>query len=133
MKEQAHGIFQVTLDNHIIECVLKGSFNEVGCLAYTTRVKEEVTALNGQPFAMLIDDLDLEGGTPEAYEVLNQYNHWLSNHPLAAKALIINSIIQKEIMLQQAPSLKSQNIEFFTDKEDAKKWLNKQLLNYNNT
>jgi len=130
MTKYAHGSFKVNVDGQLIECELIGSFNEAGCLAYTEKVKQEVTALQGKPFAMLIDDVALEGGTPEAYRALNEYNIWLNKHTIIAKAFIINSPIQKEIMLNRSPALKLQNIAFFKERKKAITWLNEQLLGY---
>ncbi|MFD2165120.1 hypothetical protein ACFSJY_02495 [Thalassotalea euphylliae] len=122
-----HGEYQVELIGRIISCVLKGSFNKDGCKSYTEAVREKVSQLRGEPFAMLVDDLELEGGTPEAYQELDAYNRWLSTQPIKAKALVINSPMQKDIMLKRAPALKTQNIEFFTDKSLAMAWLTQQL------
>jgi hypothetical protein len=124
---EEHGEFIVTLNGNVIECMLKGSFNEKGTIAYTSNVKAKVEELDGKPFAMLIDDLALEGGTPKAYAALDEYNQWLMSQALAAKALIVSSFAQKEIMLQQAPTLKKQKIEFFTERKTAVAWLQQQL------
>lgn len=124
---QEHGEYSVELFGNIIVSTLKGSFNEVGTMKYTELVKAKIATLANAPFAMLIDDIALEGGTPEAYKVLNDYNTWLLEQPLVAKALVINSTLQKAITLKLTPSLTKQNIEYFDDKASAMEWLEQQL------
>lgn len=122
-----HGTSEVTLVDNIIRAKLSGSFNRQGCALYTERVKQIVATLNAQPFAMLIDDLDLEGGTPAAYQALQDYNVWLNRQAIVAKAFIINNNVTKHIILQRSPALLEQNIAFFNNYDDATLWLKQQL------
>lgn len=124
---QNHGEYAVLLTGNIIETTLKGSFNEYGILAYTQSVEAQVKVLNGQPFAMLVDDFEVEGGTPQAYAVLQEYNARLNKQQIIAKAFLINSCVQKEILLQRTPALNQQNIQFFQDRDIAIQWLQSQL------
>lgn len=122
-----HGNMSVTVKGRIIECTLAGSFNLEGCERYVLAVKESIEKLNGESFAMLIDDLAFEGATPEAYQLFNEYNLWMNQQPLVAKALIMESLAKKEILLKQAPEFAKQNLEFFTNVDDAMQWLTQQL------
>ena len=121
-----HGDFTVVLSNNVIETKLAGSFNEQGTVQYINAVKEKVSELKGEPFAMLIDDLALEGGTPEAYAVLNDYVQWLNQQKIIARAFLIESEIQKEIFLKRMPAYKKQNVCFFKDREAAIEWLRQE-------
>ncbi|GMM85078.1 hypothetical protein MTsN2n4_23050 [Pseudoalteromonas sp. MTN2-4] len=126
--KRGHGRFSTTLlENNIISAKLIGSFNERGCFNYTESVKHIVNALNGEPFAMLIDDLELEGGTPEAYQTLQAYNVWLNTQSIIAKAFIVNDRMTKHIILQRSPALLEQKIAFFETHEEAESWLSLQL------
>ncbi|WP_206483301.1 hypothetical protein [Thalassotalea sp. G2M2-11] len=122
-----HGKYNVELIDNILFVKLSGSFNCAGTEAYVATVKQYIAELAGQPFAMLIDDLDVEGGTPEAYQKLNDYNEWLVSQPIVGKAFIIKSLAIKEIVLERTPSLKQQQIEFFQDVESAEQWLRDKL------
>lgn len=126
-----HGISEVSLDGNIICAKLSGSFNRQGCAAYTQKVKQIVATLHNTPFAMLIDDLELEGGTPAAYQTLQDYNVWLNRQPIVAKAFIINNNVTKHIILQRSPALLEQNIAFFTNYDEATTWLKEQLSQVN--
>lgn len=123
----AHGQHFVQREGQVIRVKLSGSFNEAGVCAYAAEVKEIVASLSGQPFAMLIDDLDVEGGTPKAYAALNDYNEWLNQQSVIAKAFVINSLALKDIILQRTPELQRQNIAFFFSYNDAEKWLIEQF------
>ncbi|MDP7593105.1 MAG: hypothetical protein QF552_10525 [Litorilituus sp.] len=121
-----HGEYTVLLVGNIIETKLKGSFNEYGALAYKRVIEQKVKEFQGKPFMMLVDDLALEGATPEAYDLMQEYTVWLSQQAMKAKACLVSSMAQKEIMLQRAPALKEQNVAFFKDRESALEWLNQQ-------
>lgn len=121
-----HGDSTVVLSESVIETTLKGSFNEQGTLQYIRAVKAKVAELNGKAFSMLIDDLALEGGTPEAYAVLNDYVKWLNKQNVIARAFLIESELQKAIILKRTPAFKEQNVRFFKDREKAVAWLRQE-------
>ena len=129
----SHGKFQIELlENNIIYSVLKGTFSEKGSQAYTSSVKHIVEKLDGQPFAILVNNLVLDGGTPEAYTILEAYNLWLNKQAIVAKAFIINGNMTKHIMLKRSPSLQEQNIAFFDTVEKAREWLQKEIATQQN-
>lgn len=118
-----HGQIEVKLQDDIIMCKLIGSFNQDGVKRYAAAVKSAIEQLNGKPFAMVIDDLMLEGGTPEAFQALQEYNVWLNEQPLIAKAFVIDKPMLKDIILKRSPALLDQKIDFFKNVEDAIAWL----------
>lgn len=121
---RSHGQFTVCLlGERIISATLKGSFSERGIRDYINQVKEIIKRFDGKPFAMLINNLQVEGGTPEAYRALEKYNHWLNQQAITAKAFIFDDSITKQILLSRSPSLKQQNIAFFKTENEAKAWL----------
>ncbi|MCV2884875.1 hypothetical protein OE749_09220 [Aestuariibacter sp. AA17] len=124
----AHGDFSVVIQDDIIEVQLIGMFNHEGTEQYVNKVKAAVAKFDGRPFSMLIDDLKMEGGTPEAYEILNRYNTWLNNQNLVAKALIIDSEVKKFIILDRTPALKNQNARFFKSRSKAIAWLRDEMM-----
>lgn len=123
-----HGGSEVTTEGPIIIVRLKGLFNDLGVKRFTDAVRAFVATLNGAAFGILINDLELEGGTPEAYAELEQYNQWLNTQRLVAKAMVIDSSMKKDLINKLSPSRAKQNIEYFTSEEDALNWL-KQSLN----
>ena len=127
MNTLCHGNTEVLLHNNIIEAVFSGSFNVQGIESYIGKVKGFIASLDGAPFAMLIDDRAVEGGTPEAYDALNAYNDWLNSQALVAKAFVFDSVITKSILIKRTPALEQQNIEFFEHIDEARAWLHQQL------
>ena len=100
-----------------------GSFNEFGAKRYTEAVIEVVKQLEGKPFAILVNNLELFGGTPEAYQVLEEYNKWVNQQHMLAKAFVFNAAILATIMKNMSPSMKADNIQMFKTLEDAESWL----------
>lgn len=122
-----HGEFEVSLDGNIICCKLSGSFNKQGSLAYQERTKELILSFDQQPFGMFIDIVDIEGGTQDAYDSVDEHHFWQLSRPLIAKAYLVQSMAYRDIIMSQSPALELQNIQFFTDKGEAKIWLEQQL------
>lgn len=123
-----HGTCEVALiGERIISAAFIGSFNDKGVQHYANEIKRLVSTFQNQPFAMLINNLEVEGGTPEAYQTLDNYNQWLNQQAIVAKAFIIDNNVTKQILLARTPALKKQNIAFFENPTDATIWLNQQL------
>ncbi len=127
MNRQNHGTTDVKLNANVIEAVFCGSFNEYAIRVYAKKVRDIIVALEGAKFAMLVDDRAVEGGTPEAYNALNEYNEWLNTQALVAKAFVIDSGMTKSILKKRTPALDQQNVAYFEDIEQAREWLHTQL------
>ena len=122
-----HGEVQICYENRIISATLVGSFNEEGAIEYTEGIKNIVKGLEGQKYAILVDNSNMEGGTPEAYQVLEKYNQWLNNTNLVAKAIIVKTLITTELINTLSPSIKLQTTKTFKNKKLALKWLQSLL------
>lgn len=122
-----HGECEVKCQGNVLFGTLIGSFNEDGIAVYTEKMRAFVKQFNGQPFAVLVDLTKVEGGTPEAYLVLDNYNQWLARQSLVAKALVYNKAVQPDILFSRSPALALQNTQKFTDTEAAIAWLEQQL------
>lgn len=119
----AHGEVDLHMQDGIIMVKLSGSFNEEGAKQYTESVKNIVRGLKGNNFLMLINNLELEGGTPDAYQILESYNYWLIQHNLTAKAIVLSSDTLKDIIGNLSPSLEQQHCQYFTTIHDGMTWL----------
>lgn len=118
-----HGRCDINTDGNLIVVKACGSFNVEGVKLFVSAITQTILSLKGQPFCLLMDDTLVEGGTSEAYAALNEYNEWLNNQPLLAKAFIINSKVKKGIILSNSPAIHTQNIAFFPAKSAALEWL----------
>ncbi len=123
-----HGDVQISIEGNIIIATLTGAFNKEGAIKYTEEVKSIIKPLKGEKYAILVDNFNMEGGTPEAYQVLEEYNQWLNKTNIVAKAIVVKTLVTTELIKSWSPSIKLQNTESFQEKELALKWLNTILL-----
>jgi len=121
-----HGIFTVTIDTNIIIVIMKGSFNEFGARALIDSIKAKIKNFNGAKFSILVEDLELEGITPEGYKEINKYNEWLNNQNMIAKARVANSSLMLDIDHRLIPAIQKQNLKIFEDVPSAIEWLKLQ-------
>jgi len=119
----AHGNFTVTFNEGIIFVVLEGAFNEYAVANWANEIKAIINALNGERFAILMDMRMALGGTPESFEVSNQYNAWLNEQNMVAKALIYGSSVLEDMDYTFVKSKKDQNTKVFDNIEEAENWL----------
>lgn len=113
-QEKTHGQSKVYLKDDIIFSKLSGMFNDLGSEKFTDDVKRLVLLFGDRPFGILIDDLDLEGGTPEAYAILEEYNQLLNTKFLKAKAMVMSSNAHKDIINKLSPSRKNRISSIFS-------------------
>lgn len=127
MIENQHG--EVTVERisaDIILATLVGSFNEIGAKAYVTAIRKEVNKQN-KPFAILVNNLKMEGGTPEAYQILQQHNNWLATTAIKAKAIVTKEMASIELIKSLSPAIKQLNMASFQEVDTALEWLEAQL------
>lgn len=120
-----HGQSDIHIEGNVIYVKLTGAFNEEGCKLYVEKVKSVILGFNNAPVKMLIDNCDLEGGTPDAYKCLDEYNIWCRDQNIIAKAIVTENIPVTSIIQKNVPSFRETEVEFFTDKEKALLWLDK--------
>ncbi len=128
MEENQHGKVELSLiQSNIIQAILTGSFNETGTLAYTEGVQKLVNTLDDQPFAIFVDNRALEGGTPEAYKLVQQHNEWLNDKKLIAKAILVQNSITYSLIETLSPSIKDLSVRSFESKDAALDWIHEML------
>jgi len=119
----SHGEIEISIKVNVITAVLSGSFNGEGVLNYSNRIRSIVLSLKEKSFVMIIDNTKFEGCTPEGFTELDAFNSWLNQTQLKAKAFIIKSEINKQIIENRTPSLSLQNTRFFSNYQEANEWL----------
>jgi len=122
-----HGDVAIEVVGNIIIVRTAGAFNEYGAKKYTDGVRTVVDNLAEQGFSILVNNLQFQGATPEAYQELENYNAWLNKQKLIAKAMVITSNITLGVIDKLSPSRASQQTKSFDNEEDAMLWL--QSLN----
>jgi len=123
MMRNEHGETLIYREGNVIIAELNGAFNMEGIQKYTQSIKEAVKEFQGKNFLMLVNNLKLEGGTPEAFKELEQYNHWLTAQNLTAKAIVLKSYVTIDLIDRLSPSQKQQTYKFFDNTKDAFAWL----------
>lgn len=121
-----HGKSLITTDEDIITINSTGAFNLEGITIAIEELKTEINGFNGKAFKLLFDFSETEGGTPEVFEQINEFNIWLNSQNMTAKALIITSSINLAILESRVPARKNQNTQDFKERESAMAWLKLQ-------
>ncbi|MFQ2150969.1 hypothetical protein ACK33U_20390 [Aeromonas jandaei] len=125
--DTGHGQHTAHISGQVVSSKLIGAFNTEGCSAWVNSVKSLIATLEEKPFCLLIDTRDYKGGTDEALSIANDFNGWLNNQRLVAKAHVIKSQVLHDIAIDRVPKIKHQNIKTFKNTEDAMTWLSEQL------
>jgi hypothetical protein len=120
---QAHGESSVTARENIITTRVAGAFNEYGVTECNLKSKKLIKEHDDNGFYLLVNMLDVEGGTPEAYQELQRHNVWLNSQRLIAKAVVIRTPFIRVIINANVPALAKQNIKEFYNEKDALDWL----------
>jgi len=118
-----HGEVSIVVEGNIIIVRTIGAFNEYGAQRYTHGVKSLVESMQDKSFSILINNLEFQGATPEAFEELEKYNVWLNNQKLIAKAMVITSNITLDVINMRSPARAAQQNKNFDNEEDAMDWL----------
>ena len=127
MNDTAHGHIDIKVDGNIVTATYIGQFNHEGITKGISVLRNTVEQFNGAPFAMLVDDLAVEGGTPEAYAELELFNQWVNTQSMVAKAMLIHSKLKLKIIDSLVQSRKQQNIRLFDSHVEAYNWLKSEL------
>ncbi len=118
-----HGEVSIEVIDNIIIVRAVGAFNEFGAQKYTNAIRTAVNCMQKQRFSILINNLKFLGGTPEAYQELEDYNAWLNQKELIGKAMVITSNITLDVINKLSPSRAMQQTKNFDNENDAMNWL----------
>ncbi|KHT61033.1 hypothetical protein RJ44_02070 [Alteromonas macleodii] len=116
----------ISYENGVVTTRLYGAFNEKSAEDYSDRLFKLVIGLNQRPFSLLADISQVEGATPEAFDILKRIIKRLPDMGLIAKAYVYKGPVIRGIMFQRIPELKSMDYLFFTDIEEASSWLSRE-------
>ena len=117
-----HGQHDIRVEDNIIFITMFDDFNEYDIKAITAELQTLIEQFQQTPFFLLIDILNCEGGTPEAFEESRKFNHWLDQQNLKAKAILCRSNVLKEINEARVRQTNKQLIQYFDTKAQAMKW-----------
>ena len=121
--ESEHGKSYISVNGDIISVIAVGSYNKEGIIKTVEELKSTVESFNQKQFKLLFDYSQIEGGTPDVFNEINECNIWLNCQNMVAKALVINSTMLLAILESRTPARKLQNSKNFEDKASALNWL----------
>ena len=122
-----HGHFIIEVEDNHIYTELYESFNDVGVQRWIDGMKLAIEQMAGKPFTILVNEKAATGATPEALALANEYNEWLNQQALIAKAVVYSEEVFKQIDISNLPARKQQNIQFFDDTQAADSWLAEEI------
>jgi len=118
-----HGKCYISVDGDIITVKAVGAFNSEGIVKTIKELESVIESFGQKDFKWLFDYSETEGGTPDVFNKINECNIWLNNQNIIAKAIVINSPTNLEILASIAPAISAQNTRNFDDKASAMDWL----------
>ncbi len=121
-----HGTTSISTDGDIITMKPVGAFNREGTVKAIENLTVVIEGFSHHKFKLLFDYTEVEGGTPDVFEKIDEFNLWLNNQNMIAKALIINSSAMLEILESKSPARKFQNTKNFDNEASALNWLEVQ-------
>ena len=121
-----HGKSIISVDDDIITVTVIGMFNKEGLIRTIEELKSVIESFHQNKFKTLFDYLKAEGATPDAYDEINKCNNWLNTQNMVAKALVINSSVNLNILEVRTPARKSQNTKNLDNITSAINWLKLQ-------
>ncbi|GAB2705115.1 STAS/SEC14 domain-containing protein [Aliiglaciecola aliphaticivorans] len=123
------GSYQFRVEDNIVYQTFRGMFSGHTAATYLSETKKMINQFDGKPFAMLIDISDMLGLTPEGYEMIDKFNHWVNSQNLVAKAIVVSNDVIGKIVSERVPELKKQNVRYFHDLHDAIEWVKNTQTN----
>ena len=123
-----HGKNIISVEGDIIISKIIGAFNAEGIDKSIADLKVAIDSFCQNEFKLLVNYIDTEGGTPEVYEKINEFNIWLKSKNMVAKALVSNSNVVLSIRESRTPKGMSLNERVFDDEVNAIIWLKSQTL-----
>lgn len=121
-----HGKCSVSVNDDIIYIMAVGSFNKEGITKSIQDIQSAIGSFDDRGFKLFIDFTDIEGGTPKAFDKINEFNRWLNHQKMIAKAVVFSLAMTLPLLDSRAPARKLQNSKSFENKISAIEWLNQQ-------
>lgn len=129
-----HGVYHLDVIGNVIVCEFSDAFNVEGASEFLRDFRMIVDQMNGEAFAVVSNGVDCDGGTPEAYDLVNQYNEWLATTNCYAKALVFRDTLSRNIYRDRVPAIEQQRefLQEFFSYEEAIEWVKSKDPNLNN-
>ncbi len=125
---QAHGCFDLWVDNQVLLARISGAWNEEEALLYFKKLKEITKPIIDKPWAMMLNLTNSELNTPGADQIASTIVQWCLNHGIASVAEVYKPSLLKKRQFERLTKKLSSEIERcqFSDETEAFAWLTTQ-------
>lgn len=114
--------YEIEVSEQTIIARLIGNCSGKLAANFTNELKQTIRNISPKPFYLIINIIEFEGATPEAYQIQENFNQWLRSTNLVAKANVISSQLVSNIVGNQMPSRENQLFKICESEEEAKAW-----------
>lgn len=124
---QAHGTYQLSLDNQVIVLKAYGGWNKEAAQQLFADIEHLISKLPQTPFAKLIDARQWQLGTPDFQYLTKKALQSLVNKGLSREVYIVQKgTLKKDQLKLMCPSDSRYQRKFVETAEEAIAWLHQQ-------
>ncbi len=122
---QAHGSFNLTVNNQVLIANISGAWNEEESWLYFEKVKEVAQTIIHKPWALLLLMNGWELGTPETERATKEMVKWVSTHGLNKVAEVYEPSPLLQLHIERIVKEGPDEIErrHFINEKEAIAWL----------
>ncbi len=120
-----HGSYQMRREGQIILITAFQAFNKEGVLKWAQEYKSLAEPIKSSPWACLCDISQWELFTPDAWEVIEEVNHWCDANNLKYLVFICDSdikIIKQEMIKKSHSVMSNVTLEFCDNFQQGYDW-----------
>lgn len=128
---EIHGSFKLSVTGEIVIISYFDSWNEDCSIAFITEFKKLILEKQFEKYGVLTDFRKLQGGTPEAIELIKGTSLWSFQQGQIARAQLFDSEFSKFI-ISKALDNRYFPVKTFQDQKQALGWLEQQGLKIGN-
>lgn len=123
-----HGSYSIEIDNNVIICRLRGSWNKEQALAFQHELQHNVNQINDIKWIYLVDASEFEGATPQAYQVQDLTIQWCVTNNLSKRIIISDNSMTVAIARKFQSNFQTIDTEVVASFEQAKALLNSEQI-----
>lgn len=120
---KAHGNFHCEIEKQLLICTLTGSWNAEEARDFCQSVLKSIEQISSKPWDYIVNALDFDGGTPEAYQINNDMLETLKTANLSRRAIISKGTVYISISKQFQPAFEHFETRYFDNIDNARIWL----------
>jgi len=123
---QEHGSYEMKRQDQLIVITALYAFNKEGILKWAQDYKALVETIKDEPWACLCDITQWELFTPDAWDVIDEVNHWCNANNLKYLVFICDSdieLVQQDMLNKSHSVMTNVRVKFCDNIQEAYNWL----------